>query len=192
MCVRDGEARLQRDVQELLDTLPDLTPFFEILIIDDGSVDDTVVLARDLARRFPQVRVLRRPLPYGPQAALELGLRNTSGEFVLVKETDDRISPIELDAVWQLREDPELVMVQWPQASEGTAASRGIRSGSVRMLRRTAIQRLADCADPEEHLRVQPYWRQDRSGEVLPENRPPYLIRVTHAFQRDDARLVDA
>ena len=54
--VHNAELTLERDVFLLVEFLPELTPAFEILIIDDGSVDDTIILACDLATRFPQIR----------------------------------------------------------------------------------------------------------------------------------------
>lgn len=181
LVVRDAEDRLQDDVCELLEMLPELTPHFQVAVIDDGSIDETITLARELARRFPQVSAWRQSLPYGPQAALELGLRQTSGEFILVKESSGPLSAVELLAIWQLRDDPQLVMVQWPRHASADSLA-GVRSGSLRMLRRTAICRLADCRHPERHLQVEPYWREDSRATSPSDRRAPYLIRVTHGF----------
>ncbi len=35
-----------------------LTPDFEVLVINDGSTDDTASMANELARLYPQVRVV--------------------------------------------------------------------------------------------------------------------------------------
>ena len=57
--VHNAEATLPRQVEELLTIASELTSQFELLVIDDGSVDDTYEIANELATRFPQIRVSR-------------------------------------------------------------------------------------------------------------------------------------
>jgi hypothetical protein len=57
--VHNAEATLPRQVEELLTIAGELTPRFELLVIDDGSSDDTYEIASELATRFPQIRVTR-------------------------------------------------------------------------------------------------------------------------------------
>ena len=82
--VHNAEDRLAIGVARLLDVLPDLTGRFDLLIIDDGSTDDTPEVAHDLARRFPQVGVVRHPVRLGLGEAIQTGLDHTAGEVVLV------------------------------------------------------------------------------------------------------------
>ena len=53
--VYNAQHRLERQVAEILDVLPELTSRFELMIIDDGSTDDSFEVARHLALKYPQV-----------------------------------------------------------------------------------------------------------------------------------------
>jgi glycosyltransferase involved in cell wall biosynthesis len=49
-------------------------PAGEILIIDDGSTDDSVAVIEDFARREPAIRVLRNERNLGLQASIARAL----------------------------------------------------------------------------------------------------------------------
>jgi glycosyltransferase AglD len=60
---------------------------FELLVIENGSTDDTPKIARRLAGRYPNVRVSSRPIAnYG--AALREGLMGSRGEFIVTFDVD--------------------------------------------------------------------------------------------------------
>jgi glycosyltransferase involved in cell wall biosynthesis len=60
---------------------------FELLVIENGSTDDTLAIAGRLADRYPNVRVSSRPVAnYG--AALRQGLMASRGEFVVTFDVD--------------------------------------------------------------------------------------------------------
>lgn len=72
-------------VVNLTDALPDLN--YEIIITENGSVDDTLELAYALERKYPQVRALHSPEPnYG--RALRRGILEARGRLVLCDEID--------------------------------------------------------------------------------------------------------
>src|SRR5436190_1039147 len=94
--VRDAEATLAEQVHHLLDLLPDLTSSFEIVVVDDGSTDHTPELARDLARQYPQLRLIRHQEMRGRAVAVKTGLASAQGQTVLVKEDFATVSPTDL------------------------------------------------------------------------------------------------
>lgn len=60
---------------------------FELLVVENGSIDDTLAIAGRLADRYPNVSVLSRPVAnYG--AALRQGLMASRGEFVVTFDVD--------------------------------------------------------------------------------------------------------
>lgn len=67
-------------------------PNLEILIIDDGSSDDTLARAQELEVRFPHViRVLQHDdgRNHGPGASRNLGVRKSTGTYVCFLDSDD-------------------------------------------------------------------------------------------------------
>ena len=66
-------ANLRGLVDEALDTLPTLARTFEIVIVDDGSRDDTPAIADELAAAHATVRVVHHPANLGYGSALRSG-----------------------------------------------------------------------------------------------------------------------
>lgn len=68
-------------------------PEVEILIVDDGSTDETPEVARDLAAENPaHIRVLTQQNA-GPGAAREAGRLQARGEFIQYLDSDDLLLP---------------------------------------------------------------------------------------------------
>jgi glycosyltransferase involved in cell wall biosynthesis len=82
--VHDAQAWLQRKVEELLDDLAEQTDSFELLIIDDGSLDDTPQVAHQLSTKYPQITFVRRQSRFGTDAALQMALRQAKGQRVVL------------------------------------------------------------------------------------------------------------
>jgi hypothetical protein len=69
---------------------------FELLVIDDGSTDDSVSLARARAREDARIRVLSGR-PRGIAHALNDGLRAARGRYVARLDADDLCAPQRLE-----------------------------------------------------------------------------------------------
>ncbi|MDO4990874.1 MAG: glycosyltransferase family 2 protein, partial [Eubacteriales bacterium] len=64
----------------------------EIIVVNDGSTDDSEVLALDYAARYPgRIRVISTENG-GLGAARNVGLEAASGEFVFFLDSDDRLA----------------------------------------------------------------------------------------------------
>jgi glycosyltransferase involved in cell wall biosynthesis len=85
---------LQELLPELVGVLDDLAAKFEVIVIDDGSVDGTRSLVRDL--HLDGVRCLRLRRRSGKSAALSVGLAATQGDVVVLMDADGQDDPNEL------------------------------------------------------------------------------------------------
>jgi undecaprenyl-phosphate 4-deoxy-4-formamido-L-arabinose transferase len=61
---------------------------FEIVLVVDGSPDDTGIVAESIAAKFPQIRVLHLPENLGQHAAIFFGVRNAKMPWVLTMDDD--------------------------------------------------------------------------------------------------------
>lgn len=79
----------------------------EIVIVDDGSSDETAALADELARAHSEIRVIHQANA-GAGAAREAGRRIVNGEFLQHLDSDDLILPRKFELqVAALRAHPE-------------------------------------------------------------------------------------
>lgn len=169
--VRNAEARLAAQIDELLDVLPELTGRFEVLVVDDGSSDETADLADQLARRYPQVRVARHAVPLGLAETIQTGLDHTEGELVLVGDEKLGLPADDLCKLWELRHEgdapssirrsdrhaadrrPIHRLLAWTPAQRGGSRP----AAEVRLIRRTSIGELrVDRAPTDGPKAVEP------------------------------------
>jgi polyisoprenyl-phosphate glycosyltransferase len=69
---------------------------FELVFVDDGSVDDTCALIADAAARDPRIKLVSFSRNFGHQAAVTAGLRASRGDLVAVIDADLQDPPEEL------------------------------------------------------------------------------------------------
>ncbi|MCA9163721.1 MAG: glycosyltransferase family 2 protein [Planctomycetales bacterium] len=103
--VFNAQNSLAKEVHELLDVLSDLETRFELVLVDDGSTDQTSDIADELAYQFPQIQIVRHPRRFGASAAIQSGLRRANGEIVFVQDEFTPFSAMELRRLWELRFD---------------------------------------------------------------------------------------
>ena len=93
-----------------LKTAERLTPDFEIIVVNDGSADATGDIADELARTYPQVRVVHHAQNRGYGGALRSGFAAATRELVFYTDGDAQYDPAEMEALWSaLRGDVDLV-----------------------------------------------------------------------------------
>jgi glycosyltransferase involved in cell wall biosynthesis len=78
---------------------------FEIIIVDDGSNDGTRRVASDLVQQHEQVRALRSRRNVGKSAALQLGLREATGERIVLMDADGQDDPAAIPALLRALDD---------------------------------------------------------------------------------------
>jgi glycosyltransferase involved in cell wall biosynthesis len=65
----------------------------EIIVIDDGSTDDSLDVIHGIAARAPAIRVLRNEKNIGVIATLQRGLESARGDYVYFAASDDWVFP---------------------------------------------------------------------------------------------------
>jgi glycosyltransferase involved in cell wall biosynthesis len=88
-----------------------LTPDFEVIVIDDGSTDDTARILDELARVYPaHVRIVHHPTNRGYGGALRSGFSAASKDFVFYTDGDGQYDPAEMTVLWdQMSDDVDWV-----------------------------------------------------------------------------------
>jgi dolichol-phosphate mannosyltransferase len=100
--------------ERLTQSVAGITESYELVLVDDRSLDDGWTVLQRLARADAHVRALRLSRNFGQHAAITAGLSEARGRWVVVMDCD-------------LQEAPEDIPRLWAAAHEGYDVVRTIR-----------------------------------------------------------------
>lgn len=83
-------------IEKITRSLKPHTLTYEIIVVDDGSNDDTLEVLRSLKEKHPPLRVLSFRKNYGKSPALSVGFREAHGKSVVTMDADLQDDPAEI------------------------------------------------------------------------------------------------
>ncbi|NLI90908.1 MAG: glycosyltransferase family 2 protein [Peptococcaceae bacterium] len=86
--------------QRLRETFAELILDYEIVLVDDGSVDDSFSKMIELHAKDLKVKIIQLKRNYGQQNALMCGLRYVTGEYTVIMDDDLQNPPEEIAKLW--------------------------------------------------------------------------------------------
>jgi dolichyl-phosphate beta-glucosyltransferase len=98
----------------------------EILVVDDGSADQTAAVVRALAIQHPTVRLLALPSNQGKGAAVRAGMLAATGSRVLYADADLNIAPTHLPAFLALLDGGYDVVIGTRSTRQYSATERSV------------------------------------------------------------------
>jgi dolichyl-phosphate beta-glucosyltransferase len=87
-------ARLRASLEKMLEYIARSNWSAEIIVVNDGSGDDTAKIAQEFAKRSPTVRLIDNPRNRGKGYTVRNGMLNATGQVLLFTDAD-LSSPIE-------------------------------------------------------------------------------------------------
>lgn len=184
---------------------------YEVVLVDDGSTDDSWFHLVELAKNDPHVELLRLSRNFGHQAALTAGLDAARGEAVIVMDADLQDPPEAIpsliakwhegfDVVYGVRtiREGETRFKLWTAA----AFYRALRSishvdipadaGDFRLLSRQAVDALALMPERARFLRGMTSWVGFRQVAVQYEREARYAGKTNYSRRRMITLALDA
>lgn len=108
-CYNDAQT-IGRMVLTAVETLQNLTDDFEVIVVNDGSQDDSAVVLDELQRKCSYLRVVTHERNRGYGGALQSGFRAATKDLVFYTDGDGQYDPQELaDLLGQLTLEDDVV-----------------------------------------------------------------------------------
>ena len=111
---------------------------WELLIVDDGSTDETAATARACVRQDPRVTLLQLPANQGKAHALNHALAAARGRFLLELDADDWLPPHAVKSMREAMDDAAQSVslltfdhFVWRRARSGELLPRGVLPASA-------------------------------------------------------------
>ncbi len=204
-------AGLPEFVRRLQATCAQLTCPCEILLVNDGSRDETLAVAIDIATRVPEVRVINLLRNFGHQAAVTAGLDIADGDAVILIDSDLQDPPeliIEMVAEWRKGAD---VAYGKRRSRQGETAFklftakifyrllRGLTkspipadTGDFRLMDRRVVEALRSMRERHRFIRGMVSWVGGKQVAVEYDRKPRFAGETNYPFRKMLAFAVDA
>ena len=95
------EATLQRCIERILRAPLSYDLAREIILVDDGSTDNTWPIAQKLAAKHPELRIFRQPKNYGKGAAIRRAISEMAGDLAILQDADLEYDPADWPVLFE-------------------------------------------------------------------------------------------
>lgn len=101
---------------------------FELVLVDDGSTDDSFSILAALQQRDPRVRVIRFRRNFGQTAAFSAGFRFARGRLIATADGDLQNDPRDLPRMAELIDKGNDIVCGWRRSRKDTFLTRRLPS----------------------------------------------------------------
>ena len=188
--------------EDLTDALLGLRQSWEVLFVDDGSVDESPRVLRELASKDDKIKVLTLRRNFGQTAATMAGIDHASGEVVVVMDGDGQNDPAEIPALLDKLAEGYDVVSGWRRERRDTrfrvwlsrAANRiiscisGVRlhdyGCSLKAYRREILRSVRLYGEMHRFIPIYARWQGARVAEIPVNHRPRLAGSSKYGFER--------
>jgi glycosyltransferase involved in cell wall biosynthesis len=126
--MRNESPSVQTLYRELTDTLVAFGRPYEIIVVDDGSTDDTFDVLASVQARDARVRVIRFRRNFGQTAAFAAGFAHARGRFIVTSDGDLQNDPRDIPAMVEQAERGPDIVAGWRKDRKDPFISRRLPS----------------------------------------------------------------
>ena len=99
-------------------TITPLTDDYEIIVVDDGSRDDTGQVVREIGAEYPRIRLVQHEVNRGYGAALYSGLKAATKDLIFFTDADRQFELADLHKFWPEIDGVDMVIGYRPERAD--------------------------------------------------------------------------
>ncbi|MGD2248394.1 MAG: glycosyltransferase family 2 protein [Candidatus Methanofastidiosia archaeon] len=122
------EDNVMEVVGDLAETLTHIKGPFEIILVDDGSTDNTLDITYMMQQKYPCVKVISHEINRGKSAAMMTGFQCCHGEYVILMDGDGQFRAHDIPKMVEKLEEGYDVVNGWGKKEENEPISKVIPS----------------------------------------------------------------
>jgi glycosyltransferase involved in cell wall biosynthesis len=135
--VYDEEETLPKLAERLREVLNELGKSYEVILVDDGSKDDSVKIIRAIAVEDPNFRGIYLARNYGQSTALQAGFDNAKGECIVTMDADLQNDPSDIPMLLEKLIDDDLdVVCGWRRDRDDPSVRKFFSRMANRLIRK--------------------------------------------------------
>lgn len=107
--IKNEEENIAALIEEVEPVMNSLGKAWELIVIEDGSTDNSLAVLKELTKKYPFLRVLVFEKNAGQSSAFDAGFKAAQGEFVITLDGDRQNDPQDIPALIALTDQADLV-----------------------------------------------------------------------------------
>jgi glycosyltransferase involved in cell wall biosynthesis len=195
---------------QLTEVLSGLGCDYEILLVDDGSRDDSVRVLRQLAERDPHVRLVLFRRNYGQTAAMQAGLQMASGDVIITMDGDLQNDPADIPLLLNKIDEGYDLVHGWRKHRKDAFLNRRLPSiianriiskttgfpihdlgCTLKAIRREIAQDLELYGEMHRFIPILAHWRGAKCVEVETNHHPRCFGETKYGISRTFRVILD-
>jgi len=128
--VYNEELLIENSIEVINNEIEKINVGYEIILIDDGSKDNTWEIINELIKKVPQIRAYRFSRNFGKESALSAGLDKAKGDAVILMDCDLQHPPMYISQMverWKMTGSDIVECVKESRGKEGLINKLGAK-----------------------------------------------------------------
>ncbi|HRN96454.1 MAG TPA: glycosyltransferase family 2 protein [Candidatus Levybacteria bacterium] len=114
-------------VEQIQSAMKKLSKPYEIIFVDDGSTDKTVIILKNLKKKLSQIQILSHRRNLGKSHALMHGFERAQGKYIATLDADLQDNPEEIVLLLSYLKNQDLDMVTgWRKNRQDTGSIKSV------------------------------------------------------------------
>lgn len=126
--VHNEEENITPLINEIESALLKLNLLYEIIVVDDGSTDQSINVIKEICLNNKKVKLIKFRRNFGQTAAMSAGIDHSKGDVIILMDSDRQNDPNDIPLLLKEIENGSDVVVGWRKNRKDDAIKRNLPS----------------------------------------------------------------